>query len=95
MSTPRHSIRASLAVLTASALILSPSLPALAVGPSTALNANDVAPGDYVAVTDTGTDFDIYGAPSRAVTVDAHDRISDRGEAFTQRIKLNGSGTAE
>ncbi|MRG60319.1 hypothetical protein GE115_10640 [Agromyces sp. CFH 90414] len=88
-----RALRTSLAVLTAAALTLTGSLAAAAFGPATALNANDLAIGDYVEITDTGSDFTIHAAAGKNVTVDAHDRISDRGEVFTKRIKLNGSGT--
>ncbi|WP_402468651.1 right-handed parallel beta-helix repeat-containing protein [Isoptericola aurantiacus] len=88
-------IRTSLAALAAAALTVTGATAAVAVGPETALNANDLAPGDYTAVTDTGTDFTIYADESKKVTVDDTDRISDRGDVFTQRIKLNGSGDAD
>ncbi|GAA1526453.1 hypothetical protein BJ978_003038 [Agromyces terreus] len=93
MSLLRPSIRVSLAVVTAAALTMTGAVAAVAIGPDTALNANSLEARDYVAVTETGTDFSIWAAPGKNVTVDAHARISDRGEEFTQRIKLNGSGT--
>ncbi|MBD5787865.1 right-handed parallel beta-helix repeat-containing protein [Cellulosimicrobium terreum] len=95
MSPIGRTLRTSLAVLTATALTFTSAASAVAVGPDTALDASDLAPGSYTTVVDTGTDFTIRATASKAVTVDATDRVSDRGDAFTQRIKLNGSGTAD
>ncbi|MWC00156.1 right-handed parallel beta-helix repeat-containing protein [Agromyces seonyuensis] len=92
MSQLRPPVRTSLAVVLAAALALTGAVSATALGPSTALNAADLAVGEYVALTDTGTDFSIAAAAGKNVTVDAHARISDRGDEFTQRIKLNGTG---
>ncbi|WP_157429011.1 hypothetical protein [Agromyces salentinus] len=88
-------LRASLAVLATAALTFSAAVAAVAIGPATALNASDLAVGDIATATDTGTDFRIHATDAKKVTVDAHERVSDRGETFTQRIKLNGSGTAD
>ncbi|WP_127792511.1 right-handed parallel beta-helix repeat-containing protein [Agromyces sp. LHK192] len=88
-----RTLRTSLAVLTAAALTMTGAVGAVALGPAGALDASDLAVADHVAITPTGTDFTIYAAAGKNVTVDAHARISDRGEAFTKRIKLNGSGT--
>ncbi|WP_418275738.1 carbohydrate-binding protein [Isoptericola jiangsuensis] len=90
-----RSFRTSLAVLATAALTVTSALTAVAVGPDDALDASDLAPGDYATVTDTGTDFTLYATDAKKVSVDSTDRISDRGDVFTQRIKLNGSGTAE
>ncbi|BDZ42489.1 hypothetical protein GCM10025865_17880 [Paraoerskovia sediminicola] len=84
--------RAPLAVLAAVALTATTSLTAVAAGPATALDANDLAPGDIVADQVVG-DFTIKATSAKKVTVDGSDRTSDRGDVFTQRIKLNGSGT--
>ena len=85
-------IRASLAAAAVTALAVAGAPAATAVGPETALNANDLAPGDYTTVVDTGTDFTIRADAEKDVSVDGTDRVSDRGDVFTQRIKLNGSG---
>ncbi|WP_404431078.1 right-handed parallel beta-helix repeat-containing protein [Microbacterium lacus] len=95
MSVQTQTMRIALAMVTAAALTLTGATAATAVGPTTALSADAIAIGDYVAVTETGTDFRIHAAVGRSVTVDAHTRVSDRGETFSQRIKLNGSGTAD
>ncbi|MET4157022.1 right-handed parallel beta-helix repeat-containing protein [Agromyces sp. PvR057] len=87
-----RALRTSLTALTAAALTLTGTAGATAFGPSGALNAGNLPIADHVAITPTGSDFTIYAAPGKNVTVDAHSRISDRGEAFTKRIKLNGSG---
>ena len=95
MSRITRALRAPVAVLLAAALSLGGAVSAGAVGLPSALDASSLAPGDYVASTDTGTDFRIAAVAGKAVTVDAHARVSDRGGEFTQRIKLNGSGTAD
>jgi hypothetical protein len=87
--------RASLALLAATALTLTAAVTAVAAGPSTALEANALALGDIAAVTDTGTDFRIVATDAKKVSVDVHERISDRGQVFAQRIKLNGSGSVD
>ncbi|WP_435736391.1 carbohydrate-binding protein [Cellulosimicrobium sp. PMB13] len=90
-----RTIRTSLAAVVAAALTVTSAMTAVAVGPGTALDVNDLAPGDYASVVDTGTDFTIYATAAKKVTVDAADRVSDRGDVFSQRIKLNGSGSAD
>jgi hypothetical protein len=94
MSVVRRTLRTAAAVVTAAALTLTTAVGAFALGTPTALRADELAPGEYVAVTDTGTDFAIHATAAKPVTVDAHSRVSDRGDVFAQRIKLNGSGTA-
>ncbi|WP_394554641.1 hypothetical protein ACDF64_07890 [Agromyces sp. MMS24-JH15] len=93
MSLTPSLLRTSLAVLTAAALTLTGAVAAAASGPSTALDASTLQIADHVAITGTGTDFTIHAATGKNVTVDAHSRISDRGQQFTKRIKLNGTGT--
>jgi hypothetical protein len=95
MTPMGKTLRASLAVLATAALTFSAAVAAVAGGPATALDANDLAVGDISTVLETGTDFRIHATDAKKVTVDAHERISDRGERFTQRIKLNGSGAAD
>lgn len=90
-----RTIRTSLAAAVAAALTATSALTAVAVGPGTALDASDLAPGDYATVVDTGTDFTIHATDAKKVTVDATDRVSDRGDVYSQRIKLNGSGGAD
>ncbi|WP_454043445.1 carbohydrate-binding protein [Cellulosimicrobium sp. Marseille-Q8652] len=95
MSPIGRTLRTSLAVVVAAALTLTSTVTAAAVGPTTALDASDLAPGDYATVVGTGTDFAIHATEAKKVTVDATDRVSDRGDVYSQRIKLNGSGSAE
>ncbi|MEG3614738.1 fibronectin type III domain-containing protein [Isoptericola haloaureus] len=88
-------IRSSLAVLTAAALTATGAVTAAAVGPATALNANDLTPGDFTADFVATEDFTVRATEAKKVTVGDTDRLSDRGEVYTQRLKLNGSGSAE
>ncbi|GII97842.1 parallel beta helix pectate lyase-like protein [Sediminihabitans luteus] len=85
--------RTLLAVLTAAALTATSAVTAVAAGPATALDASSLAVGDIAADTPVG-DFTIRATDAKKVTVDASDRTSDRGDVYTQRIKLNGSGAA-
>lgn len=90
-----RSTRTSLAVVAAAALTLTGTLTAVAAGPGAPLDANALEPGAYTTVVDTGTDFTIHATEAKDVDVDGTDRVSDRGDRFSQRIKLNGTGTAE
>ncbi|ROS31352.1 parallel beta helix pectate lyase-like protein [Cellulomonas sp. PhB150] len=71
----------------------STSLVAVAAGPQTALDASSLAVGSITADAVVG-DFTIKATAAKNVTVDASDRTSDRGDVYTQRIKLNGAGAA-
>ena len=61
--------------------------------PST-LSANDVAAGDVTDITTWG-DFTVYANADKKVTVDGNSKTGDNGMEFSQRIKLNGSGSVE
>ncbi|WP_084100881.1 carbohydrate-binding protein [Demequina sp. NBRC 110051] len=91
MTTTAARIRPVLAVLAAAALTAIGVVPAAAAGAAGALNANDLAPGSYTADVVVG-DVTIRATEAKAVTVDGSDRVSDRGDVYTQRLKLNGSG---
>ncbi len=66
---------------------------AAAVAPST-LSANDAPAGDVTDITIWG-DFTVYANADKKVTVDGNSKTGDNGMEFTQRIKLNGSGSVE
>ncbi|MFV0284780.1 MAG: fibronectin type III domain-containing protein, partial [Demequina sp.] len=85
--------RTPIAVLTAAALSLLGVTSAAAAGPDGALDASDLGPGAYASDTVVG-DFTLRATAAKGVTVDASDRLSDRGDVYTQRVKLNGSGDA-
>ncbi|WP_284328632.1 hypothetical protein [Demequina litorisediminis] len=85
--------RTPIAVLTAAALSLLGVTSAAAAGPDGALDASDLGPGAYAFDTVVG-DFTLRATAAKGVTVDASDRLSDRGDVYTQRVKLNGSGDA-
>ncbi|PFG44576.1 fibronectin type III domain protein [Isoptericola jiangsuensis] len=87
-----RTLRTPLAAVATAALTLT-SLTAVAAGPAGALDANDLAPGSITADRTVG-DFTILATAAKGVTVDASDRTSDRGDVYTQRLKLNGSGDA-
>ncbi|WP_277210935.1 carbohydrate-binding protein [Isoptericola croceus] len=87
-------VRTSLAALTAAALTVTASVAAVAAGPGTALDASTLSTGDYTSDVVVG-DFTLHATTAKAVTVDAHARTSDRGDEYTQRLKLNGAGDAE
>ncbi|WP_144268179.1 carbohydrate-binding protein [Demequina sp. NBRC 110055] len=93
MSTTAARTRAPFAALAAMVLTAVVAVPAAAVGPAGAVNANDMAPGAYTADVVVG-DFTVHSTSSKGVTVDGSSRVSDRGDVYTQRIKLNGSGDA-
>ena len=86
-------LRTSLAAITATALVAAGAIPAAADGPETALNANDLSPGEFTAPFVAG-DFTVNAADGKDVDVDGTSRTSDRGDEYTQRLKLNGSGSA-
>ncbi|MCK0116494.1 right-handed parallel beta-helix repeat-containing protein [Isoptericola sp. S6320L] len=86
--------RASWAVVAAAALTVSSAVAAVAAGPETAFRADDLAAGEYTSDVVAG-DFTVKAAEGKDVDVDGSSRTSDRGDEFTQRLKLNGSGTAE
>ncbi|ANC32378.1 carbohydrate-binding protein [Isoptericola dokdonensis] len=88
-----RTLRTSLAALAAAALTLTPAVTASAVGPAGAFDANDLTPGNITADLVVG-DFTVKATAAKGVTVDASDRTSDRGDVYTQRVKLNGSGDA-
>ena len=64
-----------------------------AAAPST-LCANDVPAGDVTDITTWG-DFTVYANADKKVTVDGNSKTGDNGMEFSQRIKLNGSGSVE
>lgn len=64
-----------------------------AAAPS-ALSANDVPAGDVTDITTWG-DFTVYANADKKVTVDGNSKTGDNGMEFSQRIKLNGSGSVE
>lgn len=64
-----------------------------AAAPST-LSANEVPAGDVTDITTWG-DFTVYANADKKVTVDGNAKTGDNGMEFTQRIKLNGSGSVE
>ncbi|GAA1993507.1 hypothetical protein GCM10009718_34030 [Isoptericola halotolerans] len=92
MSSTR--LRATVAAVTAAVLAATSISAAAAAGAETAFRADDLAPGAYTSDVVAG-DFIVKAAQGSGVDVDGTSRTSDRGEAFTQRLKLNGSGTAE
>ncbi|MBD8057599.1 fibronectin type III domain-containing protein [Cellulomonas sp. JH27-2] len=85
--------RTPLAVLTAAALTVSGAVAAQAVGPGTALAADGLAVGSITTSTVVG-DFTITASSTKNVSVDASALTSDRGDVYSQRIKLNGTGDA-
>ncbi|MFV0633418.1 carbohydrate-binding protein [Demequina sp.] len=93
MRLTASSIRTSLVAFTTAALVAVVAVPAGAAGAAGAFNASDVAPGAYSANLSVG-DFTVHAASGKAVNVDGSDRTSDRGDEYTQRLKLNGSGAA-
>lgn len=90
-----HAIRARapIAVLAAAALLATGTISATAAGPLTAYNASTVTAGTYASDVVVG-DFTVKATAAKAVTVDAGPRTSDRGDTYTQRLKLNGAGDA-
>ncbi|WP_062078112.1 carbohydrate-binding protein [Demequina globuliformis] len=88
-----RSIRLTTAALATAALAAVVAVPAGAAGPEGALNANNLAAGEYTSNFAAG-DFTVHAAPGKDVDVDGSDRTSDRGDEYTQRLKLNGSGSA-
>ncbi len=65
-----------------------------AAAASSTLSANDVPAGDVTDITTWG-DFTVYANADKKVTVDGNAKTGDNGMEFTQRIKLNGSGSVE
>ncbi|MFV2145420.1 hypothetical protein [Isoptericola sp. G70] len=93
--TPTGSrFRASWAVVAAAALTFGPAVAAVAAGPETAFSADDLTAGEYTSDVVAG-DFTVKAAEGKDVDVDGSSRTSDRGDEYTQRLKLNGSGTAD
>jgi len=93
MAPLRARFRTPLAALTAAALTISGSVAAVAAGPQGALAADDLAVGSITTSTVVG-DFTITASAAKNVSVDASARTSDRGDVYSQRIKLNGTGDA-
>ena len=92
MSRPRAA-RMLLTTLAAASLALT-GITAPASAAATALDPAQLEPGDITADLTAG-DFTVTATDDKAVTVDAADRTSDRGDQFTHRLKLNGAGAAE
>jgi hypothetical protein len=57
------------------------------------LNASDLSIGDIAVDTQFQDYFTIAASSSKQVTIDAHEKAAVDGTTFTQRIKLNGSGS--
>ncbi len=66
---------------------------AVAAEPSV-LNASELTAGDFTDVTVLG-DFTVIATAEKNVTIDGNSKFSDSGLEFTQRLKLNGTGTVE
>ncbi|GAB4084569.1 hypothetical protein GCM10028784_11990 [Myceligenerans cantabricum] len=95
MSRTRVGPRRSLTAVAASALVLAGLAAPAAADPATAFVADDVAPGRITTSDVVAGAFTIMASEAKAVTVDASDRTSDGGDVYSQRLKLNGSGTAD
>jgi hypothetical protein len=60
------------------------------------INANDLEKGEITAAKTAEDNFVLTGTADKNITVDGcPTHTADDGEAFTQRIKLNGSGAAD
>ncbi|MBE1878699.1 carbohydrate-binding protein [Myceligenerans pegani] len=94
MSRTRVGPRPLFTAVAASALVLAGlTVPAVA-DPASALVADDLNPGSITTADVVAGAFAIMASEAKAVTVDSADRTSDRGDVYTQRLKLNGSGSA-
>ena len=89
-----RTLRRPLATFGAAALLLAGLAPPAAAAPSApagALTADDLPLGDIQEDLVAG-DFTIRATDSAPVTVAEHERESDQGTAFSQRLQLNGAG---
>lgn len=91
-AAPRRS-RWAAAVGIAALLVTSMAAPS-AAEPGAGFQANDLPLGDHRSDLEAG-DFTVRANDSSHVTVSEHSRSSAGGDEFTQRLQLNGAGTAE
>ncbi|MBL0886875.1 carbohydrate-binding protein [Myceligenerans indicum] len=94
MSRTRVGPRTLLTAVAASALVLAGAVAPAEADPATAFVADDLSPGSITTSDVVSGAFTIMASGAKAVTVDAADRTSDRGDVYSQRLKLNGSGAA-
>ncbi len=83
-----------IAAFGAAALLIVGLAPQAGADPAGALNADDLPLGEHLQDLAAG-DFTVKATDASAVTVSAHDRESDAGTVYTQRLQLNGAGGAE
>ncbi|GAB3165970.1 hypothetical protein GCM10027059_24380 [Myceligenerans halotolerans] len=95
MSRTRVGPRSLLTAVAASALVLAGLTTPAAADPATALVADDLTPGSITTSDVVAGAFTIMASDAKAVTVDAADRTSDRGDVYAQRLKLNGAGNSD
>ena len=58
------------------------------------LNVSELTTGDITEITSFG-DFTVSATAEKKVTIDENKKVGDNGIEFTQRLKLNGSGSLE
>ncbi len=58
------------------------------------LNVSEIAMETLTSAKEYGI-FTVMASSDKSVTIDANSKTADDGEAFTQRLKLGGTGTAE
>lgn len=92
-SRPR-AFRRPIAAFGAAALLIVGLAPPAGADPAGALNADDLPLGEHLQDLQAG-DFTVKATDASSVTVSEHQRESDAGTAFTQRLQLNGAGGAE
>ena len=61
---------------------------------SQVLNVSELTAGDVTEVTSYGY-YTVSANAEKKVTIDGNEKVGDNGIAFTQRMKLNGSGSLE
>ena len=87
-------LRLLLAAAAASALVLVGLVPPASAAPEGALDAGQLTLGDHVEDFTAGG-FLVRATDSAGVAVTEHDRRTEDGHVFTQRLELKGSGSAE